>query len=60
VNDCVNSGAARYAVFPAWFALIVQIPSVTVVSAPPDVMVQTAVVEEENSRLDWGSFHLDE
>ena len=42
----LTCGAARNEVSPAWFALMVQLPAVTKVSTPVEVMVHTPVVEE--------------
>jgi len=47
VNDRVTVGAARKLEFPAWSASIVHVPAVTNVSAPPLVIVQTPVVDDE-------------
>lgn len=46
VNDLVTVVAALVAELPAWSASIVQVPADTNVRAPPEVMVQTPVVEE--------------
>jgi hypothetical protein len=48
VNDRDTCVAARYLPLPAWSALIVQVPAVTNVSAPPLVIVHTPVVDEVN------------
>jgi len=48
VNDRVTAVAARKLEFPLWSALTVHVPVVTKVSAPPLVIVQTPVVEDEN------------
>ena len=48
VNDCGTWGAGRNAALPAWFALMVHVPPVTNVRTPPDVVVHTPVVDEEN------------
>jgi len=44
VNDRLTWDAARKLPLPAWSALMVQVPPVTKVSAPPLVMVHTPVV----------------
>jgi hypothetical protein len=46
VKDWLTCGAALKLEFPAWFALIVQVPTVTKASKPPVVIVQTPVVED--------------
>jgi len=46
VNEWVTVEAALVAELPDWSALIVQVPAVTKVNAPPEVIVQTAVVDE--------------
>jgi hypothetical protein len=46
VKDWLTCGAAAYAEFPAWFALMVQVPVATKVNVPPLVTVQTPVVAE--------------
>ena len=48
VKDRVTVGAAFHTLLPAWSAAIVQEPAVTMVSAPPLVMVHTPVVDDEN------------
>lgn len=45
-NDWVTVGAALKLPLPAWSALMVQVPVVAKVSAPPVVMVHTPVVLE--------------
>ncbi len=52
VRDTV--GAGRYDASPAWSASIVQVPAVMNVSVPPEVIVHTPVVDDENDtvRLD--------
>jgi hypothetical protein len=49
VNDWLAWLAALKLLLPAWSALIVQVPAVTNVSVPPDVTVQTPVVEDVNT-----------
>ena len=51
VKVWLTCGAAAYVALPAWFAWIVQLPTVTKVSAPPLVMVQTAVVADVNATV---------
>src|SRR5579884_3067678 len=48
VNDCVTVGAAATVPLPAWSALIEQLPALTNVTAPPDVIVHTPVVVDVN------------
>src|SRR5687768_6901762 len=48
VNVRVTVVAAFHAASPAWSASMVQLPAVTKVSVPPDVIVQTPVVDELN------------
>ena len=48
VNDRLTWAAGRKDPLPAWSASIVQVPVVTVVSAPPEVIVHTPVVDEVN------------
>src|SRR2546430_17722146 len=45
-NDWLTRGAARKVAFPAWSALIVQLPALTNVRTPIVVIVQTLVVED--------------
>ena len=45
LKDCVTVEAARWLLLPAWSALMVQVPVVTKVNAPPLVMVHTPVLE---------------
>ena len=46
VNVWLTCCAAVKLALPAWSALMVQFPAVTKVKAPPDVTVQTPVVDE--------------
>ena len=48
-NDCVTSGAAAKSEFPAWAAVIVQVPGATVVTEPAAVTVHTPGVPELNT-----------
>ena len=44
-NDCTTLGAAAYVPFPAWLAVIEQVPAATAVTVFPDT-VQIPVVED--------------
>ena len=46
LKERLTVGAALNAPLPAWSALIVHVPTVTKVKAPPEVMVHTPVVDE--------------
>src|SRR6478672_13444631 len=48
VNVRETVGAAFQAVLPDWSASMVQLPAVTNVSAPPEVMVHTLPVDDVN------------
>ena len=48
LNERLTCGAAKYDALPDWSALMVQVPTLTNVNAPPLVMVQTAVVADVN------------
>ena len=49
VKLCGTAVAATKSTFPAWFAVIVQVPAVTKVMTPAVVTVQTGVVDEVNA-----------
>jgi hypothetical protein len=51
VKDSVTRRAAKVVALPAWSALMVHVPAVTNVSAPPLVIVQTPVVDEVNATV---------
>ena len=46
VKVCVTVAAAFHAALPAWSASMVQVPALTKVSAPAEVIVHTPVVDE--------------
>src|SRR3569623_17213 len=46
-HDRLTVEAVRQVLLPAWSALMVQVPAVTKVSAPPEVIVHTPVVLDE-------------
>ena len=46
VNDWDTCGAVAYALFPGWFALMVQVPLATKLNAPDEVTAHTAGVAE--------------
>lgn len=46
VNERVTVDAALVELLPDWSALTVQVPAVTKVRAPPEVIVQTPVVDD--------------
>ena len=48
MKDRLTWGAGRKEESPAWSALIVQVPAVTKVRMPPEVMVHTPGVAEVN------------
>ena len=45
-NNWLTRGAARNVAFPAWSALIEQLPALTNARRPPDVIVQMLVVDD--------------
>src|SRR3569623_159681 len=47
LHDRLTVEAVRQVLLPAWSALMVQVPAVTKVSAPPEVIVHTPVVLDE-------------
>ena len=51
-NDWLARGAARKELFSAESALIVQVPTVTNVKTPSEVILQTVVVEDVNVGVD--------
>ena len=51
VNVCDTVVAAAYVPLPAWSALMVQLPALIKVSAPPLVIVHTAVVVDVNATV---------
>ena len=55
VKERVTVCAGSQVKSPPWSASIVQVPAVTTVRVPPDVMLQTPVVDEEKLTVRTGS-----
>ena len=52
-NDCTTLGAAAYVPFPAWLAVIEQVPAATAVTVFPDTVQILEVVDKKlTARLD--------
>ena len=52
-NDCTTLGTAAYVPFPAWLAVIEQVPAATAVTVFPDTVQILEVVDKKlTARLD--------